>query len=157
MPPCVSSWLCSNATFRDQHCAIEIIILDRPVHDLAGLEIRVDDRAAGNRNVLASQTVQTTLVEAIPIETNWPSTNRRRDPKTHPHHGKGQSNLGSTATKTRLGRANPERHVFAIFALLSFAVDEFWRITVTTMATALSCPNCSDVPLSAILWKKLKT
>ena len=31
------------------------IILDRPVPDLAGLEIRVDIRAAGNRNCLASQ------------------------------------------------------------------------------------------------------
>jgi hypothetical protein len=30
--------------------------------------------------------------------------------------------------KMRLGRANPERHFFAILALLSFAVDEFWRI-----------------------------
>src|SRR5690242_9068348 len=42
------------------------IILDRPVYDLAGLEIRVDDRAAGNRNVLASQALQTVLVEVTP-------------------------------------------------------------------------------------------
>ena len=34
------------------------IILGRPVHDLAGLEIRVDIREARNRNVLASQAVQ---------------------------------------------------------------------------------------------------
>lgn len=43
------------------------IILDRRVHDLAGLEIRVDDRAAGDCNFLASQAVQTVLVEIIPI------------------------------------------------------------------------------------------
>src|SRR5215471_18985296 len=51
------------------------IILDRPLPDLAGLEIRFDIRAAGNRNVLASQAVQTVLVEVIPNETTWPSTN----------------------------------------------------------------------------------
>jgi hypothetical protein len=33
------------------------IILDRLLSDLAGLEIRVDIRAARNRNVLASQAV----------------------------------------------------------------------------------------------------
>jgi hypothetical protein len=33
---------------------------------LTGLEIRADDRAAGNRNLLASQVVQTVLVEVIP-------------------------------------------------------------------------------------------
>ena len=76
------------------------IILDRPVHDLARLEIPVDDRAAGNRNVVASQAVQTILVEVIRTETPWPSTNRCGDPKTHPYHGNGQSNLGST-TDTR--------------------------------------------------------
>jgi hypothetical protein len=38
------------------------IILDRPVHDLARLEIRVDIREARNRNVLASQPVQAVLV-----------------------------------------------------------------------------------------------
>ena len=42
------------------------IVLDRPVHDLGGLEIRVDIRAARNRNVLASQAVQAVLVDFIP-------------------------------------------------------------------------------------------
>src|SRR5215471_21103721 len=37
------------------------ILLDRPVHGLAGLEIRLDIRAAGNRDVLASRAVQTVL------------------------------------------------------------------------------------------------
>ena len=36
----------------------------------AGLEIRVDDRAAGNRNLLASQAVQTVLVEVYPNLNN---------------------------------------------------------------------------------------
>src|SRR5215472_1944554 len=54
-----------------QHYAAKIerprsIVLDRPVHDLGGLEIRVDDRAAGNCNLLALQAVQTVLVEVIP-------------------------------------------------------------------------------------------
>src|SRR5262245_58125325 len=57
------------------------IILDRPVPDLAGLEIRFDIRAAGNRNLLASQAVQTVLVEAIPTETTWPSTDPFGDPE----------------------------------------------------------------------------
>src|SRR5262249_19117708 len=73
------------------------IILDRPLHDLAELEIRVDDRAAGNRNVLASSAVQAILVEVIPIETTWPSTNPCGDKETYPYHDKGQSNLGSAA------------------------------------------------------------
>src|SRR5262252_7325194 len=64
------------------------IILDRPVHDLAGLEIRVDIREARNRNVLASQAVQAVLVEVIPTETTRPTPNAFRDPKTHPNHGK---------------------------------------------------------------------
>jgi hypothetical protein len=42
------------------------IILDQPLFDLAGLEIRVDIRSSGDRNILASKTVQTTLVEVIP-------------------------------------------------------------------------------------------
>jgi hypothetical protein len=37
---------------------------------LAGPEIRVDDRAAGNRNLLASQAVQTVLVEVYPNLNN---------------------------------------------------------------------------------------
>src|ERR1051325_11700861 len=49
-------------------------ILDLPVHGLAGLEIGVDVRAAGNRHILASRSVQTILVEVISIETTWPST-----------------------------------------------------------------------------------
>src|SRR5499425_901485 len=47
------------------------IILDRPLPDLAGLEIRFDFRAAGNCNILASPAVQTLLVEVIPTETTW--------------------------------------------------------------------------------------
>src|SRR5262249_1619600 len=49
------------------------IILDRPVHDLARLAISVDIRAAGNCNVLASQSVQTILVEVVAIETTGSS------------------------------------------------------------------------------------
>src|SRR5215472_3075144 len=52
------------------------IILDRPLPDLAGLEIRFDIRAAGNRTVLSSPAVQTLLVEVIPTETTWSSTNQ---------------------------------------------------------------------------------
>ena len=62
------------------------IILDRPVHDLAGLEIRVDIREARNRNVLASQAVQAVLVEVIPTETTRPTPNALGDPETHPNH-----------------------------------------------------------------------
>jgi len=39
---------------------------DRPVYDLAGLEICVEYRAARNRNILASRALQTVLVEVIP-------------------------------------------------------------------------------------------
>src|SRR5499427_2416570 len=52
------------------------IILDRPVPDLAGLEIRVDIRATRNCDVLASEAVQAVLVEVIPTETTRPSTNQ---------------------------------------------------------------------------------
>jgi hypothetical protein len=45
------------------------IVLGRPLPDLAGLGIRVDIRASGNRNVLASRTVQTVLAEVISSET----------------------------------------------------------------------------------------
>ena len=38
-----------------------------------------------NSNVLASEAVQVVLVDVIPTETTWPSTNRCGDPKTHPH------------------------------------------------------------------------
>src|SRR6516164_7843697 len=76
------------------------IVLDRPLPDLAGLEIRVDIRAAGNRNFLAPPAVQTVLVEVIPAETTWPSTDPFGDPKAHPSYGNGQSNMGS-ATRTR--------------------------------------------------------
>src|SRR5215472_14965586 len=51
------------------------IILDRPVHGLAGLEIRLDISAAGNRNVLASRAVQTVLAELIPTEKRRPTRN----------------------------------------------------------------------------------
>src|SRR6266853_6940119 len=70
------------------------IVLDRLVFDLARLEIRIDDCAARNRNVLASQAVQTVLVQVIPTDTTWPSTNPGGDKSTHPHDGKGQSNMG---------------------------------------------------------------
>src|SRR5215467_5479491 len=76
------------------------IILDRPLPDLAGLEIRFDIRAAGNRNFLASQAVQTLLVEVIPTETTWPSTNLFGGPDAHPQHGTRKSDMGST-TGTR--------------------------------------------------------
>src|SRR5215467_528836 len=63
------------------------IILDRPVYDLAGLEICVEYRAARNRNILASRALQTVLVEVIPTETTWSSADPLRDPKACPHHG----------------------------------------------------------------------
>src|SRR5215471_8446399 len=74
------------------------IILDRPLPGLAGLEIRVDIRAAGNCNVLESRAVQTVLAEAIPTEAPRPTTNRFRDPETHPNHGHRQSDMGSTSS-----------------------------------------------------------
>ena len=72
------------------------IVLDRPLPDLAGLEIRFDIRAAGNRNFLASPAVQTLLVEVIPTETTWPSTNPFGGPDAHPQHGTRKSDMGST-------------------------------------------------------------
>ena len=42
------------------------IILGRPADDLAGLEIGIGNRAAGNGNFVAPQAFQTVLVEAIP-------------------------------------------------------------------------------------------
>src|SRR5215470_3079657 len=82
----------STGRVQTQRSAAEIerprsIVLDRPLPDLAGLEICVDIRAAGNRNVLASRAVQTVLAEVIPSETPWPPPNPFRDPETHPHHG----------------------------------------------------------------------
>src|SRR5215813_8807221 len=53
-------------------------ILDLPVHDLAGLAICVDIRAAGNCNILASQSVQTVLVEVVASETTGSSADWRR-------------------------------------------------------------------------------
>src|SRR5262245_65845003 len=44
-------------------------ILDLPAHNLAALEVRLNDRAAGNRNILASRSVQTVLVEVVANET----------------------------------------------------------------------------------------
>jgi hypothetical protein len=64
--------------------------LDRPLPDLAGLEIRFDIRAAGNPTFLASPAVQTLLVEVIPTETTWSSTNPFGDPDAHPQHGNRQ-------------------------------------------------------------------
>src|SRR5215471_3479098 len=83
-----------NAALRQQlarRSAAEIeqprsIILDRPLSDLAGLEIRVDIRAAGDRNILASQAVQAVLVEVIPTEATRPTKDLFRDPETHPHY-----------------------------------------------------------------------
>src|SRR5262249_34659804 len=72
------------------------IILDRPVHDLAGRAICVDIREAGNCNILAYQSVQTILVEVVAIETTGSSADWRRDSKADPH-GDRQSHLGSTS------------------------------------------------------------
>jgi hypothetical protein len=63
------------------------IILGRPASGLAGLEIRIAVRTARNRNVLASEAVQTVLVEVIPTETTRPTANMFRDPETRPNHG----------------------------------------------------------------------
>jgi hypothetical protein len=62
------------------------IILDRPVHDLAEVEICLDDRAAENRNILAPQAVQTVLVEVVAIEAIGSPSDWLRDPKADPHH-----------------------------------------------------------------------
>ena len=56
------------------------IILDGPLSNLAGLEIRVDIRAARHRHVLASRAVQTVLAEVISTEATRPPTNLFRDP-----------------------------------------------------------------------------
>ena len=64
---CVSKWPCSTQLSAAKAEQPRSIVLDQPLYDLAGLEISVDDRAAGNRNLLASQAVQTVLVEVIPI------------------------------------------------------------------------------------------
>jgi len=73
MPPYAGNW-----RVQTQRSAAKIeqprsIVLDRFLPDLAGLEIRLDIRAAGNRNVLASPAVQTLLVEVIPTETTRPT------------------------------------------------------------------------------------
>ena len=54
------------------------IILDQLVHDLAGLEIRIDIRATRNCDVLASEAVQAVLVEVIPTETTSADPERVR-------------------------------------------------------------------------------
>src|SRR5215468_4850826 len=69
------------------------IILDRPLPDLAGLEIRVDIRPARNRNVLASRAVQTVLAEVISTEATRPPTNLFGDPETHRNDGNRQSHV----------------------------------------------------------------
>src|SRR5215813_3333880 len=56
------------------------IILDGPLSNLAGLEIRVDIRAARHRHVLASRAVQTVLAEVVSTEATRPPTNLFRDP-----------------------------------------------------------------------------
>src|SRR5215467_8820560 len=48
--------------------------------NLAGLEIRVDIRAARDRHVLASRAVQTVLAEVVSTEATRPPTNLFRDP-----------------------------------------------------------------------------
>src|SRR5262249_28189823 len=73
------------------------IILDRPVHDLAGLAICVDIRAAGNCNILAPQSVQTILVEVVETEPTGASADWRRDSKADPQNGDRQSHMGSTS------------------------------------------------------------
>src|SRR5215471_11030173 len=77
------------------------IILDRPLPDLAGLEIRFDIRAAGNRNFLASKAVKTLLGEVIPTETTRPSTNPFRGRDAHPQLGTRKSDMGSTTGRTK--------------------------------------------------------
>jgi hypothetical protein len=69
MPPCAGT-----GRVQTQHSVAKIeqprsIILDRSLPDLAGLEIRFDFRAAGNRNFLASQAVQTVLVEVCRVKS----------------------------------------------------------------------------------------
>src|SRR5262249_14367221 len=72
-------------------------ILDLPAHHLAGLEVRLNDRAAGNRNILASRSVQTVLVEVVASETTGSPADWFGDPKADPHDGNRQPDMGSTS------------------------------------------------------------
>src|SRR5215471_1947222 len=73
-------------------------VLDRFADDLAGLEIRIAHRAAGDRFFPASPAFQTILVEVIPIETTGASADWYGDPQADPHHGGRESHLGRAYT-----------------------------------------------------------
>src|SRR5215831_8826451 len=70
-------------------------ILDLPAHHLAALEVRLNDRAAGNRNILASRSVQTVLVEVVASETTGSPADWFGDQKADPHDGNRQPDMGA--------------------------------------------------------------
>ena len=71
--------------------------MDLPAHNLAALEVRLNDRAAGNRNILASRSVQTVLVEVVASETTGSPADWFGDPKADPHDGSRQPDMGRTS------------------------------------------------------------
>ena len=72
----VQTWRSANKTDRSRSN-----ILDRSADDLAGLEISIGNRAAGDGDFVAPQALQTVLVEVIPTQTTWPSADPFGDPE----------------------------------------------------------------------------
>src|SRR5215470_14315261 len=60
-------------------------------------KVRLNDREAGNRNILASRSVQTVLVEVVASETTGSPADWFGDPKADPHDGNRQPDMGSTS------------------------------------------------------------
>jgi hypothetical protein len=69
-------------------------ILDWTQDDLEGLKIRSGDRATGNGDFMAAQTIQTILVEVVTVERTRAPANELGDSQAGQNHGCRQSTLG---------------------------------------------------------------
>src|SRR5262252_6474692 len=80
-------------------------VLDRFADDLAGLEVRIARRAAGDGHCLASPAFQTILVEVVQTETTGASADWFGDPQADPNHGGLESHLGRASRSRRAEKA----------------------------------------------------
>jgi hypothetical protein len=61
------------------------------------------DREAGDRGELASRRISFVLALAVSRTSPWQSNNHRRNPRTHPQDGTGESFLGRAQNPRRAG------------------------------------------------------